>query len=99
MKDKLKRTLKDNLNYLIQGYQNMVLDGEISEEDFDKIKSKENINKLLKEDFTKAQKEGVLVNYQTDFPIETKHLNFLGKENINKLLEEVVTEVFQENKK
>ncbi|BAF81407.1 hypothetical protein EFP_139 [Enterococcus phage EF24C] len=81
-KELFSKILKGNIIYEIAGKENEMLDGYITEEEFEEFKTMQNLLDVAGNIFTEAYTSGYFKSSKTDTVIEAKHVKFLGYEEI-----------------
>lgn len=81
-KELFSKILKGNIIHEIAGKENEMLDGYITEEEFNEFKSMLNLLDVAGNIFTEAYASGYFKSSKTDTVIEAKHVKFLGSEEI-----------------
>lgn len=83
--------LKDNIVYEMDGWENELQDGIITEDEFFDKMNLDNINALAKQLLNEAMAEGFLESKQSGLILEAKHLKFLGRETLDDIESDAVT--------
>lgn len=81
-KELFNKILKGNIKFEIAGKENEMLDGYITEDEFNEFKSLPNLLNVANQIFTEAYTSGYFKSSKTDTVIEAKHVKFLGTEEI-----------------
>ena len=89
----IKKLVKQNVLFEIQGWENMVDDGELKNEDIENLSSETNLMKkmdnILKESYT----NGMLESPMNDIVMEAKHIKFLGNKKLDLIKAEIIKEI------
>lgn len=98
VKTTLTKLLTNNLNHYVQGYENMLLDEEISHEQYVHFTLyPDPLRTYLLSELKNASEIGYLEDKQENVILEAKHLNFLGKTTINEIIENIILEHLNNN--
>lgn len=80
-----EKILKGNIKYEITGKENEMLDGYITEEEFEDFKTTQNLLDVAAQIINNAYRDGYFKSVKTDRVIEAKHVKFLGNEKIESI--------------
>jgi len=78
----LEQILRASIRYHMAGFENEVMDGWITEEEFKEHANEEEFMNVIEWKMKDAKTRGILTSENTSRQIEIKHINFLGKERI-----------------
>ena len=85
----IKKLVKQNVVFEIQGWENMVDDGELKKEDIENLSLMKIMDNILKESYT----NGMLESPMTDIVMEAKHIKFLGNKKLDLIKAEIIKEI------
>lgn len=80
---KLARILEDNVLHEVGGYENEMLDGDITEEEYETRMSAETLTHEALYVLKAGYKNGYIKSPNTGETLEAKHLKFLGNDMLN----------------
>ena len=82
-KEKLiSRLLKEKVVYHYAGLENMVLDGDMTQAEFDSQLTEEQAKQVADTELNSAYKSGYLDSHIDHVVVESRHIKFLGNERL-----------------
>lgn len=88
----LEIILRAGIEYELAGFENEVMDGELTQEEFDNLINQETLMSKVEEHLNDARTyRRVLTSPNTERQLEIKHINFLGTETIEKRKQNAVS--------
>lgn len=85
----------NNINYELGGWENSVSDGEMTQEECDKLCEKDVLIESANDMLKYAYEIGHLEKENSFYALEAKHIKFLGNERIQKLIELAVNKALE----